>query len=295
MAKLLSVSGKNANLLMFAPEKWGEVGKFQEFYGQTFHLRRRARAALRGIQCHFRRAELLLSLIKARADTLRLDHEEERLRGYSTNQQGEQLAALVELFACELYSSVDCTNQVIRSAFPKAQGIADKTSGSFRNAKARKLDNALPQLIQVAFISAEWYEDLRSIRTTATHSDAGMCRMNRTTGRIEYDVNCDFHSGRPLHFDDIIARMDGFFRGVNRFHGCVFHALNSSLKDGEQLTLCMIANGRFYHRRVRPSEVKDIHSGICDSFAWFESGDHPPCPRMGECGAYRRAKLSTSA
>jgi hypothetical protein len=295
MGKLLSLRGKNANLTLFDPEKWGEVRRFNEFYRQTHHLGKRSHAALRGLQSHFRRAESLLAVIKTQSGNLQLDREQEEKSGYSTHAAGDQMAALVESFVCELYSSVDCTNQVVRAAFPKAQGIADKTSGTFKNGKAGKLDRALPELIRAAFGSADWYEELRSLRTTATHSETGMCRLNHKTNSVEYYVNCDFHSGRSLHFEDIIARLDYFCRAVNQFEGCIFHELNATLKDDEQHTMCLIANGRFYHRWVRPSEVQNIHSGRCDSFTWFESGDNPVCPRAPDCGAYQAAKRLQSS
>lgn len=290
MAKLLSLSGKNVKLILFDPEKWGEVRRFDEFHRATYRFNKRSHAALRGLQSHFRRAESLLAFIERQSGTLKLDHEAEKKMGYSTNPVGEQLAALVESFVCELYSSVDCTNQVVRVVFSKAQGIADKTSGTFKNAKAGKLGKELPQLIQTAFTSANWYEELRFIRTTATHSETGMCQLNRKTGCVEYYVNYDFQSGSSLHFDDIIAKLKYFFRAVNQFQGCIFHALNATLKDAEHHAMCLIANGRFFHRWVRPSEAKTFHSGRCESFTWFESDGNLVCPRATDCGAYQTAK-----
>jgi hypothetical protein len=290
MVKLLSLSGKNAKLVFFNPERWGEVRKFSEFHRTTYHLNKRTRAALNGLQSHFKRAESLVSFIKTQSSRLQSDHEQEKQLWYSTNPIGEQLAALVESCVCELYSSIDCTNQCVRGVFSKAQGIADKTSGTFKNAKEGKLTKELPRLIHTAFFPADWYEELRSIRTTATHSETGICQLIRKTGCAEYYVNYDFQSGGSLHFDDIITKLEFFLPAVNQFQGCIFHAFNATLKDDEQQIMCLIAHGRFFHRWVRPSEAITFHSGRCESFTWFESSNNLVCPRASDCGAYRTAK-----
>ena len=57
---------------------------------------------------------------------------------------------------------------------------------------------------------------------------------------------------------------------------------------GHFLATCRSLGGQ--SKYTDSSEAKDIHSGRCDAFTWFELPENPRCPLADVCEAYKRRK-----
>jgi len=75
---------KSTNVIIFAPDKWGEVIKFNRFATSTYNLPLYANAALRGIDGHFEKYTILMGISQSMAPKLVEDHEELVKQGYSS-------------------------------------------------------------------------------------------------------------------------------------------------------------------------------------------------------------------
>lgn len=290
--KVLSLSGsKQALVVSFFPPNWGEVDRFSHFSSTTYKFDERTGNALKGIASHFHKALILEELAESIAPDLKKDREELNAKGHTGNKNGARLSAVIETIFAELYSSVDCTRQVVAEIYKGLQGVTSKsTRRFFQNAADGILDPKLPALVREAFEKADWYVELRKLRDAIAHSDVGSCHLDEGVGKISY-FNAALKDGdKFLRIEDIFEKIRSFQKAVNEFEGKIFRELNKTLKDDETFQICGFFGYRVYSRFVRPSEAVDFHSGRCDAFNWFEKDNNPHCPFTHQCGAYKKAK-----
>lgn len=282
-------------LQMFAPEHWGQAEKFVRFAPWTYDFNKAEGAALQGVVGHFEKARTLTRVARRLEEGLALDREEVATQGYSAALRSEEFAAVVEEIFGELYASLDTMRQVLKVAYPKAQGIPkDKTSRLFSNAASGKLDLAVPEAIRSTLAAAhkDWFCDLRRIRTAVTHLSPGDCAP-REDGKVAYFNRALGTPTNSLELDDVWGAIDRYTEAVNGLLGTVFRELNATLKDEKVEEVCGVHAGRIYQRFVSPKEAVDFNSGTCKSYEWFEEPENPTCPVSGECGAYAHAKGQT--
>jgi hypothetical protein len=249
---------------------------------------------LKGIGGHFHKALLLEELARSIAPDLQKDREELSTKGHTGNKNGARLAAVVETICCELYSSVDCSRQVVVEIYKGFQGVTSKsTRRFFQNAADGKHDPKLPPLVREAFEKAARYVGLRKLRDAVIHSDVGSCHLEEGSGKISYFNTAVRDGDKCLRIEDVFEDVGAFQRSVNEFGGKIFHELNGTLEDKETFQICGFFGGRVYSRFVRPSEAVDFHSGRCDALEWLEKDGNPLCPFTDQCGAYKRTKESS--
>jgi hypothetical protein len=219
--------------------------------------------------------------------SLQVDRAELEAKGHTSAENSRKLTAVIESAITSLYSSLDCGRQVVTHVFKKYRGVSDSTRKTFQKAAKGELDIKLPPKILKAFADATWYPKFCRLRDGLTHGGPGSCHRDEKTGDILY-----FHDAvreqDKTHITDIFAHLDEYAKHVNLFHGQVFTALVETLKDEEVEQICGFFDGLVYMRRVRPSEAKDIHSGICESHTWFDQPGKKRCPLSATCGAYER-------
>jgi hypothetical protein len=279
-------------VIVFAPDRWGEITTFKHFYYTTYQLNHSASSALNGVEGHFMKYDSLLELTKELI--LKLDVEKEELKkyGYSDALRSRQLSAIVETIFCELYSTVDCTRRVLVSIYGNLRGISSKSTHKlFANAEEGLIDERVPIEIREALIKAQkdWYPSLQKIRVSLNHSTVGHC--SETNGKISYmHPDLSGSSQNALVSDDIFVEIAEYSSKVNMFLGTVFRCLNNTLIDTPTVQICGFFGGRIYQRIVSPHEAIDFNSGTCKSYEWFEQNENPTCPFADTCGAYFRLK-----
>jgi len=278
----------NYKVIVFAPDKWGQLERFRYFYDTTYLLDQNAQKALHGAVSHFYKARIFLHFAYQQAPKLSEDRDQLQKHGYTPAQRSHELAALIEAMLQDLYSSVDCARQVVTFIYHNHRGVTESTRKFFQAAAAGKVADTVPSEIRNGFAKADWYNDFRSLRDALTHSDVGSCHLDETSGKVSY-----MHAGlrtddKALVINDIFNHVESLVDQVNTFMGTVFQYLNQTLRDEETWQMCCVSNGRVYSRLVRPSEAVDFNSGRCEAFKWFEKGDNPDCPFMGTCEAYTR-------
>eukprot|EP01013_Petalomonas_cantuscygni_P037937 TRINITY_DN68884_c0_g1_i1.p1 TRINITY_DN68884_c0_g1~~TRINITY_DN68884_c0_g1_i1.p1 ORF type:complete len:303 (+),score=17.10 TRINITY_DN68884_c0_g1_i1:200-1108(+) len=277
-------------VLMFAPEYWGQVDRFAKLHSGTHTFSPRDSKALSGVSAHFEKANIFRSLAEELRSTLEIDREELNTQGFTPANHAKKLAAVVESFVTELYSTIDCTAQVLRAVLgPTTRGFKSSTSYFFT-----KYDKifGLPQPIADATAAAAWYLPLRYLRDELTHSTTGHCSLDDDTGLIRYAHYGMRRADKPLIFDDIFLTMYSNFNAVNLFLGQVFHFLLATLGDTPVHQMCGITKGRMLMRSIVPTEPLSFDSGICLSHQWFELPENPDCPFVAKCGAYTRTKAA---
>ncbi len=275
---------------MFAPDRWGELEKFSQFYSSTYRFNHHTRRALSGATNHFHKVMTLFNFAQRIKANLEEDNKEIEQHGYTPAIRGKELSAIIETIFLDLYSSIDCTRQVIYFIFKNYRGVSESTRTLFENASKDKIDERVPKSIRMALKNAPWYNEFRKIRDELTHSDIGSCHLDRNTGKVFY-----MHSGlgtvsKSLVIEDIFEKLSSLIKGVDLFLEQVYHSLNSQLVDKEVGQMCGIFDGRIYSRFVKPSEAKDFDSGKCEAFQWFEKDENPTCPFVDNCGAYKNLK-----
>lgn len=217
----------------FAPESWGEAEKFVRFASFTYEFREAQARALEGVVGHFAKAVALKRVARRLEEGLAMDREEARTQGYSDARLSEEFAAVVEEIFGELYACLDCTRQVLKAVYPKAQGLPkDKTSRLFENAASGKLDSMVPGDIRHALVKAHggWFRNLRRIRTAVTHLSPGDCSINEEKGKVAYFSRALGRSGNSLEIADLWRELERYLGAVNDLLGTVFHELNTTLE-----------------------------------------------------------------
>ena len=272
---------------MFAPEAWGQVDIFKQFYPATYNFKPHMKQVISGVDSHFHKALTFNNLAKKLVPNMLIDQEELNTNGFTSAGNSQEVSAVIEEVFTELYSSVDCARQVIVAVYDKCQGMPkDSTRKLFRYAKEELLRDDFPRQLKIALQQTDWYEELRDIRDALTHANIGRSRQDPLTKSVSYSH--DGLRGGTLHFTDVFAKIDTFIKGVNAFLGAVFNFLNTGLSKTPIDVPCGIFFGRFYLRKIRYAEKIDFHSGACQSRQWFDSLPDFCCPFSKECGAYNR-------
>lgn len=277
-------------VIMFAPDRWGELEKFSKFYSSTYQFDHHTGNALSGATNHFHKVMTLFDFAQRIKANLEEDNKEISQHGYTPAIRGKELSAIIETIFLDLYSSIDCTRQVINFIFKNYTGVPKSTRKLFENALKDKIDKRVPESIRMALKNATWYDEFRKIRDELTHSDIGTCHLDKNTGKVFY-----MHSGlgtvsKASIIEDIFEKLSSLIKDVNVFLEQVYHSLNSQLSDKEVWQVCGIFDGRIYSRFVKSSEAKDFNSGRCEAFQWFEKDENPTCPFVDNCGAYKNLR-----
>lgn len=280
-------------VLMFTPEYWGQVDRFAMLCSGTYTFSPHDSRVLSGVSAHFEKAQIFKSLAEELRSTLEIDREELNSQGFTPANHARKLAAVVEAFTVELYSTVDCTAQVLRAVLgPSTRGFRASTSYLFTN--NHKI-SGLPEPIVDAIAAADWYLPLRYLRDELTHRATGHCSLDDDTGLVTYAHYGMKKDDKPLIYDDIFLTMEGTFNAVNLFLGEVFRFLLFTLGDTPVQQMCGITKGRMLMRSIVPTEPLTFDSGLCLSHQWFELPENPDCPFVAKCGAYTRSKALSPA
>lgn len=278
---------------MFAPKYWGQADRFAKLCSGTYTFSPRDSRALSGVSTHFEKAQIFKSLAEELRSTLELDRQELNSRGFTPANHARKLAAVVEAFVVELYSSIDCSAQVLRATLgTSTRGFRESTSYLFT--KTDKICG-LPQPIVDAIAAADWYLPLRYLRDELTHLSVGHCHLDDDTGVVSYAHYGMRKGEKPLIYGDIFLVMENNLNAVNLFLGQVFRFLLSTLGDSPVHQICGTTMGRALMRSIVPTEPLSFDSGICLSHQWFELPENPDCPFVANCGAYTRTKAKSTA
>jgi hypothetical protein len=275
---------------VFAPEIWGQLDRFKQFYAATYRFKPDAIKAVAGIDNHFQKAMTLRRVAEKLAPNLHLDNEELAQKGYTAALNSQEFSAVIEEVFTELYSSVDCTRKIIFAIHGKCQRVPDSTRKLFERAFKGQLGSDFPKELLEALKSSVWFKELMSIRDELTHSTTGACHLQEGTNKIRYIHHGIRQVDNVLVIDDVFEKLDEFFDSVNRFLGQVFRFLNAGLLTTSVDVVCAFAFDRIYMRKLAIAESVDFNSGTCASFHWFDKEPDRRCLLADDCGAYHRAK-----
>lgn len=280
------------NVRTFAPELWGEVDRFKQFYGQTYAFKSDVKKAVSGVKGHFNKALTLRELAVKLAPNIMIDSAELQEKGFTGAVYAQEFSAVIEEVFTELYSSIDCARKVIVAIYKQCQRIPDSTRKLFSRAAHGEI-GGFPLELQAAFVAATWYDELRDIRDELTHSDIGTCHQPHGAKEILYMHQGVVRNAKPLIIPDVFKKIDDFVAGVNRFLGDVFNFLNKALKPEPTDVICGFFHGRAYARKLAIADCIDFNSGVCQSNRWFDAEPAFRCPFASACGAYGRARART--
>ncbi|MBR0948252.1 MULTISPECIES: hypothetical protein [Bradyrhizobium] len=272
---------------VFAPELWGEVDRFANFYGETYKFSDRDRRAVSGVATHLEKAITLRALAVKLRPGLDIDRDQLNKNGFTPAVNSRELSTVIEAAVLELYSSVDCTVKVLHAIYSKgSRSFPGSTRKLFQNID--KVTGGFPEELKDAIRSAHWYNGLLYWRDELTHLATGGCSLDHNTGSVSY-----MHTGMRQHgnayiINDVFAWIDDAIEKINAFTGVIFHLLNSTLKSALVQQVCGFVEGRILIRYLDPTEPLDFNSGRCFAYQWFEKPENPTCPIVEHCGAYKR-------
>jgi uncharacterized protein YaaR (DUF327 family) len=280
---------KEQKVIIFAPQIWGEVTKFNKFYHSTYSFKPFYQMASKGVESHFDKFITLYNLAIKLRPMLVEDDMELKEKGFSNAIRSKELSSVIESAFIELYSSLNCMMKVLKGIYSNHNGIPSvSTRKLFKNAHDNKIDSNVPLVITDSLKNAKWFPGLCKIRDELVHSEIGFCSNSKD--KISYlHPNLEFN-GNALVFEDVFSELDKYKNHVNSLLGTIYSTLNESLNDKSVEQLCGIANGRILMRKVSFKEAKDFNSGECLSYIWFEKDENPTCPFAETCEAYKRIK-----
>lgn len=274
-----------SKVIIFNPENWGTLERFQKFYFKTYPFKRYMQNVVSGAANHYRKALCLTAIALELSPKLVDDDTELAQKGYTDAKHSNELSAIIESVILELYSSLDCTRKVISEIYKGHKGVKDSTHGLFNAMFENKVADTVPSEIRETFRAASWYPELLKIRDTLTHSDIGSCHLGEGN-KIFYTNSGTGDGYRSFSKEDIFQYLYTLQEQINRFNGNIFAYLYTTLKDEEVQQACGIFGGLFYMRYVRPKDAIDFNSGRCDHS--FDSSGKPRCPFADICAAYGR-------
>lgn len=276
------------NVRLFAPELWGEVDKFKQFYEQTHTFKPDVKKTVSGVKGHFNKAIALRNLAVKLAPNMKIDNAELKEKGFTNAVNSHEFSAVVEEVFTEFYSSIDCARKVIVAIYKQCQGIPDSTRKFFSRAAHGEI-GGFPAELTEAFAAAIWYDELRDIRDELTHSDIGSCHQPSGVEGICYMHQGLVRNAKPLRIPDVFKKIEELIVGVDRFLNQIFNFLNQGLKVEPTEVFCGIFHGRGYTRKLAIADRIDLNSGECQSNQWFDADSALRCPLASSCGAYSRA------
>jgi hypothetical protein len=272
---------------VFAPEQWGEVDRFANYYDGTYTFTERDKRAVSGVVNHFQKALTLQTLAIKLRPGLDVDRAQLEKHGFTPALNSHELSAVIEASILELYSSLDCTIKVLRAVYGSgSRSFPESTRRLFRNFE--KVTGTFPDSLKEAFRRADWYDDLLYWRDELTHLATGQCSLDHKTGVVSYMHTGMKLDGRVYIVEDIFAWLAETTAKLNGFMGVVFGQLNSTLKSTLVQQVCGFVQGRLLIRYLDPTEPLTFDSGRCFAYQWFEKPENPTCPFVERCGAYRR-------
>jgi len=273
-------------LLMFAPEYWGQVDRFRQFWSVTYTFNERDQRAISGVQSHYEKCLVLVALARKLQPNLQIDEAQLEEKGATPAVNAREVATVLEAAILELFSSVDCTVKVLRAIYgPGTRAFKDSTRGLFQNIS--KMTGTFPDVLKPLFESAPWFWKLLHLRDELTHLATGHVHLKRDTGSVEYMHLGLKQDDKPLIIEDIFGWLQEMMTAVNNFLGLVFHHLNGTLADKPVFQICGMVHGRALYRLVSPVGELTFNSGSCGAWVWFEKPENPTCPFKDNCGAYR--------
>lgn len=274
-------------LLMFAPERWGQVQRFRTLHATTYALRRHQQRVLAGVENHFHKANTLFQLAHDLMPALKLDEAELEQNGFTPGRHAKKFAAIVETVITELYSVIDCTAKTLFFVYgPSSRGMQESTRRIFTRVDA--ISGAFPDHLKDIIRSCHWYEDLRQLRDELTHSDVGSCSTDWATGLVRYWHSSATEGQRLQPIDHIIGWLTQLIGFVDAFTDSVFRVLNETITAGTVTQMCGMVQGRMLMRLLDVALPIDFHNGTCLSAQWFDLPENPRCPFADGCGAYRQ-------
>jgi hypothetical protein len=257
---------------MFAPELWGQVVLFSKLYSETYKFSEREQRALAGVTQHFEKATMFQWLAVKLRPNLNVDQAELNERGFTPANNARELAMVIEAAVLELYSSVDCTAQVLHAIYGRgSRGLKKSTRSFFGSFDG--ISGSFPDAIKDIMRGVSWYEELLYIRDELTHLGTGSCHLDETTANVRYMHIGVKIGGGPLILDDIFTWLSLRIEAVNTFFGQVFRFLRSTLQSTPVVQFCGIVEGRMLMRYVDPTQDITFASGTCFSYRWFEQPD----------------------
>lgn len=279
-------------LLMFAPEKWSSITKFQQLMGPPFEINREIRKGVNSAGNHMAKFTVLAGLANRLTDQLVEDSAELTEKGYSPAIRSKEFAALIESLFCELYAALDGVRRTLYAAYKKVKGVQNgSTEKLFKRASENQYGPEFPEDIRAVLATAfdSWFPRLRLIRTEVTHGDIGSCHLDEKSEKVFY-MHGGLGSGtRALVIEDVVADLNQQSVSVSALVEAIFLSLCSKLEPVERTAYCGIYKGRFYQREVVPSADMTFDSGRCKSRVWFDKEAGYECPLRQSCGAYQRA------
>jgi hypothetical protein len=278
--------------VVFRPELWTNVERFQMFIGEPFPDIGNLRIGTKAVSDHLEKFKVLAGLANRLARDLELDHSELEARGYSSAVHSKEYAAIVESLITTLYSVLDGLRQALYGAYRKVQRIQNSSNERMFNlATDQKYGAGFPESIRTVLADANstWFPEFRRIRTELTHRELGTCHWDPKTGTIVY-MHGGLGSASKAHvIDDFPKALSDWYAKVYELVQCVFRLLGDQLTSVERSVVCGFYRGRVYERKVALTADMTFHSGACLSRSWFDkSGEVDRCPVRGSCGAYSR-------
>lgn len=278
--------------VVFRPENWSPIERFQTFIGKPFPDNRDLRQGAKAVADNLGKFKILAGLANRLSEKLHLDHAELQSSGHTPAIRSKEYAPVVESLITTLYSALDGVRRTIYGAYRNVQRVQNSSNERMFNlATERRYGNGFPEPLREALAdaNASWFPQFYRIRTELTHRELGSCHWDAKADKIFY-MHGGLGSATRAHLiEDVPKMLSELHVNVSGFIQCVFQFLAEQLDPVERTVVCGIYRGRVYQRKVALTPDMTFHSGCCESRQWFDNPEEDDkCPLRGHCGAYEQ-------
>ena len=207
-------------------------------------------------------------------------------KGFGSAIECPILAIKYEVFLNSIYALCENLSRVVRYLYH-----SKKLPESFRQQKSRFLkDLSLDSVYSNMLMATSWYDEVRAIRTEATHYLSGFITIPSPTELGYFNVPKSERRDTPkgILINDVEKHIKRIYNDVFTFLSLFGNHFITVINQDTRVVLpCLVISGLLGAKRISLREYLNNESGMCHTINF-------DCPKKDSCEARRKAKKSKS-
>lgn len=201
-------------------------------------------------------------------------------KGFGSGIECSKLAIKYEVFLNSIYALCENLSSVVRYLYKS------KLPKGFRKQKSRFLKNpSIDSVYSEMLRTTNWYDEVRAIRTEATHYLSGFITISSPTELGYFNAPKSERNGTPkdISINDVKKHIKGIYNNVLKFLSSFGdHFITVINQDVSVVLPCMVVSGLVGAKRISLKEYLNDESGVCHTVNF-------DCPIKDSCEARKKA------
>ena len=203
-------------------------------------------------------------------------------KGFGSGIECSKLAIKYEVFLNSIYGLSENLSRVVRYLY-----YSRNLPESFREQKSRFLEDlSLDSAYSKMLMTTGWYDEVRAIRTEATHYLSGFITISSPTELGYFNIPKSERMGTPqgISINDVEKHIKRIHNDVLTFLSLFGnHFIKVINQDTSVVLPCLISSGLLGAKRISLKEYLNDESGVCQTINF-------DCPLKDSCEARKKAK-----